>query len=90
MAERSQKKNSLKKSVSDSDTSQQKNRRINAYVPNEVYEQLALIAKRRGVTMTEVLRHALGLEKWFFDTHEEGGKICVERNDKLYEVVFPW
>jgi hypothetical protein len=37
--------------------------------------------------MSEVLRDAVSLEKWFENTREKGGQILVERDGKLREIV---
>jgi len=62
-------------------------RRINALVSEEVYGVLVGIAARKGTTITEVLRQAIGLEKWFFEAQLSGARILIERDGKTNEVV---
>jgi hypothetical protein len=66
-----------------------KPRRINAVVTEEVFEKLRELAGRKRVTMTEVLRQAISLEKWFEDTRNSGARVLVERDGKTFEVAFP-
>ena len=53
----------------------------------EAFETLAELARRKGTTMSEVLREAIALEKWVVEIQREGGRILVERNGKLHELV---
>lgn len=54
-------------------------RRININLDDETYEELQQLARRKHKTMSETLRDALALEKWFQDTRSEGGRILLER-----------
>jgi hypothetical protein len=63
-------------------------RRVNVNFAPPVYQMLEELARRRGKTMAEVLRDAIALEKWVEDQHEEGGRILVERNGDIRELVW--
>ncbi|MBN2530120.1 MAG: hypothetical protein JXR76_27260 [Deltaproteobacteria bacterium] len=69
--------------------SRQGKKRLSAVIPGEVYEILDNIAKDRQTTLTEVLRHAIGLEKWFHDVNKAGDKIMVKRGSEWKEVIMP-
>ena len=43
-------------------------KRININLSDEAYADLEKLAKRKGKTMSEILREALSLEKWFEET----------------------
>lgn len=65
-------------------------RRVNVYFSDDAYESLTEIAQRKGKSISDVLRDALALEKWYEDTKEEGGRVLVERdNGQLREIVRP-
>jgi len=54
-------------------------KRININLNDETYEELQDLARRKRKNMSETLRDALALEKWFQDTRDEGGHVLVER-----------
>jgi hypothetical protein len=55
----------------------------------EVVAVLKKLAKKRCTTMTEILRQAIGTEKFFDDVSDEGGKILVEdKRGRLRQLVF--
>ena len=43
----------------------------------DVVKALKELAEKRGTTMTEVLRQAIGTEKFIEEVNEEDGKILV-------------
>lgn len=52
-------------------------------------EALKELATRRGVTMAEILRQAVGNELYFDKIRSEDGKILVENKEgKVRQVVF--
>lgn len=54
----------------------------------EVYETLEEIARKKCKSVTEVIEDAIGLEKWYLKTREEGGKIIIEgKNGDVWELV---
>jgi Ribbon-helix-helix protein, copG family len=63
-------------------------KKINVNFSPDAYAVLENLAEAKGKTMSEVLRDAIALEKWFAQTTKEGGRILVERPDgKVREIV---
>ena len=62
-------------------------RRLSVSFSDEAYETLDRLAKSRRVTLSEVLRHAIALEDWFERTRSEGGRILVERDGEIRELI---
>ena len=55
-------------------------KRVNVNFSDEIYRELLKIAKARGVTLSEVLRDAVTLEKYLDDARREGGRLLIERD----------
>ncbi len=55
--------------------------KISANLPSSVVDTLKAVAKMRGTTMTDVLRHAIKLEEFFMETQKEGSKVLIEKSD---------
>ena len=62
-------------------------RRVNVNFSHEAFEMLQSLARRKGTTMSEVLRDAIGLEDWFDETWRSGGRVLVERNGTVHEIL---
>jgi hypothetical protein len=45
------------------------------------------IADSRGTNMSEVLRHAISLEKFVHDETKDGAKILVEKNNDTRQLL---
>jgi hypothetical protein len=56
--------------------------KISANLPASVVNTLRQVAKMKGTSMTEVLRHAIGLEAFLLEKDRQGSKIIVEEKDK--------
>lgn len=57
--------------------------------PISVVKELRGLSEKRNTTMTEVLRRAIGTEKFIQDVMDEGGKILVEDKDgDIRQLVF--
>jgi hypothetical protein len=56
--------------------------KISANLPAEIVKTLRQVAKLKGTSMTEVLRHAINLEAFLLEKEREGSKILVEEKDK--------
>lgn len=56
--------------------------KISANLPAAVVKTLREVARLKGTSMTEVLRHAISLEAFLLDKEREGSKILVEEKDK--------
>ncbi|GAB3349911.1 hypothetical protein [Modestobacter lapidis] len=50
---------------------------VSVLFAGEVYQELVRIAKQRNVSVEDVLRDAVSLEKYAFETRQGGGKILV-------------
>ena len=53
--------------------------KLTVNVPTESLERVRSYAAKRGLTMTEVVRRALGLLDFADKEDDKGGKILVER-----------
>lgn len=64
--------------------------RVNVNFSDDAYETLKEIARSRDKTISEVLRDAIALERWYENTKQEGGRVIVELQDgRVREVVRP-
>lgn len=61
--------------------------RVNVNFSESAYRTLEALAERKDKTMSEVLRDAIALEKWFQDTNDQGGKVVVEEGGRAREVI---
>lgn len=61
--------------------------KISANLPEETFSTLQELAEKRGVTMTEVLRQAISLDKFLQDEIDMGSKVMLEREGDLTQVV---
>lgn len=61
--------------------------RINVNFSPEIYSALEALASSTGKSMADVLRDAIGLEKYVHDTRREGGKVYVERAGRTSELL---
>jgi hypothetical protein len=62
--------------------------RFNVNFSEGAYRDLNTLAQRKGKSMSEVLRDAIALERWFDETRREGNKVLVEQPDgRIREVV---
>jgi hypothetical protein len=55
-------------------------KRVNVNFPKIVFEVLEDLARRKGTTMTEVLRDAVALEQWVEEERAAGASIYSERD----------
>ncbi len=62
-------------------------KRVSVNFSQNAYHVLEDLAKREGVTVSEALRKAIALNKWFVETQDAGGKILVEENGRLQRIV---
>jgi len=62
-------------------------KRISLNVTPQVYNEIQGLADKRGKTVTGVIRDALALEAWFDRTREDGGRVLLERNGEVREIV---
>ena len=52
-------------------------------LPEQSVEVLNQLAEERGVSIAEVIRQAVAMQKYLSDTHKEGGRVLVEDPKKL-------
>lgn len=72
-----------------SDTEMKADRvKISANFSPEIFEALQAMANELGISMTEVLRRAIGTEKYFLEETRKGARILLKDKDgSLREVV---
>ena len=61
--------------------------RVNVNFSEEAYGELTELAQRKGKTVSDLLRDAIALERWFDETRREGSRVLVERDGKVREIV---
>ena len=64
-------------------------RRVNISISDQAYGIVDDIAKRKGKTISAVIRDALAFEKWLIDNQERGASLMIERDGKFHEIVRP-
>ena len=63
--------------------------KMSVNLSEDVVNILKKMAEERHTTLTEVLRKAIGMEKFVDDIKKENGKILIEDNNgRIREVVF--
>ena len=63
--------------------------KMSVNLPSDDVKVLKTLAGKRGTTMTEVLRQAIGTAKFIEDVHRDDGKILVEdKRGRVRQVVF--
>lgn len=63
--------------------------KMSVNLPTDAVKVLKELAKKRSLTMTEVLRQAIGTEKFIDDVNEDEGKILVEdKKGRVRQLVF--
>jgi metal-responsive CopG/Arc/MetJ family transcriptional regulator len=63
--------------------------RVNVNFSKDAYEELEEIAEKRNKNVSDVVREAIGFEKWYQDVVEGGGHVLVKRDGRLQEIVRP-
>jgi hypothetical protein len=64
--------------------------RLTVNLSDEVAQALRELAEKRGITVSEALRHAISTEKFLSDKIEKGERVLLEdpESNKQREVVF--
>lgn len=63
--------------------------KMSVNLPTEAVKVLRSLAKKRQITMTDVLRQAIGTEKFIDDVNEDEGKILIEdKRGRVRQLVF--
>jgi hypothetical protein len=62
--------------------------KISANLPKDAFDALKQLSEKKGVSMTEILRRAIGTEKLLSDTVDANGKVLIqEANNKVKQVL---
>jgi hypothetical protein len=61
--------------------------RYNVEFNQEVNEALERLAAEQGGSKADVIRRAISLERYLARVKEEGGRLLVERDGEIKEVV---
>ncbi len=64
-----------------------KTKRVNVNFSEGAYDDLETIADQQGKSKAEVLRDAIALERLFLDTKHEGGRLLIERDGEIREII---
>lgn len=63
--------------------------KMSVNLPADAVKVLKVLAKKRRLTMTDVLRQAIGTEKFIDDVNDDEGKILVEdKRGRVRQLVF--
>jgi predicted transcriptional regulator len=63
--------------------------KMSVNLPSDDVKVLRELAKKRGTTMTEVIRQAIGNERYMEKVKEEEGKILIEdKKGNVRQLVF--
>lgn len=54
----------------------------------DVVDAVRELATKRGTSMTEVIRQAIGTFKYFDDVVRDGGHVLIERGGRMFEVIW--
>ena len=65
----------------------QKEHRLNVRISGSAYDELQKLAEEQGTTMSNVMRSAIALERWYRRNLKEGGRVLVERNGTTRELI---
>ncbi len=62
---------------------------ISVNLTSEIVELLEQIGRDRGMSLIDVLRHAIGTEQYFHEVRKNNEKVLIEKkNGELREVIF--
>lgn len=65
--------------------------RLNINLSKEVSDEIKEMCQKRSCNMTEFVKHAISLEKWFQEILNNGDKLLVKRGRTTYEIMnWPW
>jgi hypothetical protein len=60
---------------------------VNVSFEPQAFAALQELATRQGKDISQTLRDALALQKYFLDTRQSGGKILVQQNGNITELL---
>ncbi len=55
-------------------------------VSNEAWEQLEAEARRRGLTVPELVRRAVNIDHHLRERREKGARTLIEENGRIHEL----
>jgi len=61
--------------------------KVGVNLTERAYGELEDLAAQKEKPVTQVVRDAIALEKWFEDTRRQGGRVLVERDGQIREVI---
>lgn len=61
--------------------------RVNVNFSESAYRDLTEMAERKGKTVSDVLRDAVTLERWFDEASREGSRVLIERDGTMREIL---
>jgi predicted transcriptional regulator len=61
--------------------------KVTVYLPKPATEALKDLALKRNTTPTEILRHAISLEKELNDELTQGARVLLEKDGDFRELV---
>ena len=64
-----------------------KHHRVNVNFSDTAFKALEELSRAQDKSMSDVLRDAIALEKWFHETHSNGGRVLVEENGRSREII---
>ncbi len=71
-------------------TADRTTREIEVVISDEAYEALEDIAHRRGIGISDALKEAVALEKWYLEAKEDGRRVIVlDESGDAQELVYP-
>lgn len=62
-------------------------KRLTINLTPELHAELTERAERRGLSITDLIRRAVALDKFVDDNLQQGGRVLVERAEEVREVV---
>lgn len=62
-------------------------KRLSVSFAPSAYEALTELANSRGISLADALRDSIAVSKWFYDAQNQGGKIVVEHDNGIREIV---
>jgi hypothetical protein len=62
-------------------------RRLNVVFSESAYNTIKDLADQSGKTISDVVRDAIALQKWFIEVRRKGGRILVEERGRVREIL---
>jgi hypothetical protein len=62
-------------------------RRLNVVFSEAAYDALKELADQSGKTISDVVRDAIALQRWFNDVRKGGDRVLVEERGRVREII---